>query len=104
MKLSEMTDKEFFKMYEAYEDEMAQDFLENSLPVIVEKDFLEIIYGFIDLRHSIKDVELKKLKVEAGKKFKNLKETQFERICEEIKCFKDITSLHKKLIEKNDFY
>ncbi len=106
MKMPEMTDEEFYRMYEAHMDEgeMKKDFLdvEKSLPVAMGRDLQKIIDHFIELRQSLKDSELKKLEAKTEILLKKIKEIHYERLFEEIKCFKDIKYLHKKLIEKND--
>lgn len=95
-----LPDEEFFKKYDAYEKESVEDFIRRYGST--EKELREMISYLIGHREMMRDVEIKKLESEAQSLLDKLKETNLRKLVEEIECFKDVLSLHKRLIEEND--
>ena len=95
-----LSDDEFIKKYEAYEKESVEDFIKRSSST--EKELRDTIEYLIRHREMMRDVEIKKLESEAQRLLDKLKETNLKKLVEEIECFKDVLSLHKRLIEEND--
>ena len=81
-----MSDEEFFKKYETFEREALR----------------ETIAYLIEHRQKISDEELVRLEKEANTLLKKLEKIEQEQIVEEIKCFKEILSLQKRLIENGE--
>lgn len=67
-----------------------------------EREVTETIEYLIHHRELMRDVELEELENQAQKLIKKLKETKQKIILEEIECFKEILSLQKQLLQKND--
>lgn len=95
-----LSDDNFIKKYEAYEKESIEDFIRKYSST--ERELRETISYLIRHREMMRDVEIKKLESEAQSLLDRLKETNLKKLVEEIQCFKDIFSLHKRLIEEND--
>ncbi len=90
----------FIKKYEAYEKESVEDFIKRYSST--EKELRDTIAYLIRHREMMRNVEIKKLESEAQMLLEKLKETNLKKLVEEIECFKDILSLHKRLLENND--
>jgi len=86
MKTKVMSDEEFFRKYKTYEDEALR----------------ETIAYLIEHRQKLRDKELVRLEKEADTLLKKLERIEQEQIVEEIKCFKEILSLQKRLIENGE--
>lgn len=67
-----------------------------------EREMTETIEYLIHHRELMREVELEELENQAQKLIKKLKETKQKIILEEIECFKEILSLQKQLLQKND--
>ncbi|MDA2934584.1 hypothetical protein MYX82_09610 [Acidobacteria bacterium AH-259-D05] len=99
MKNRKLTDEEFFKKYENYENETTEDFITRYSST--ENELKETIDYLILHREMIRDVELDRLEQESQKLIEKLQDIDREKLLEEIKCFKDILALQKRLIQKN---
>ena len=100
MKNKKLTDEEFFKKYETYENETTEDFIKRYSST--ENELKETIDYLILHREMIRDVELDRLEEESQKLIEKLHDIDREKLLEEIKCFKDILALQKRLIQTND--
>ncbi len=94
------SNEEFFKKYEAYENESTEDFIRRYSST--ESELRETIAYLIQHREMIRDVELDRLEIESQKLIEKLEEINRQKLLEEIKCFKDILALQKRLIQNND--
>ena len=65
------------------------------------EELRDVISFLIDQREAIRDVELRQLEDEAGTLIEKLQDIDRRKLLEEIKCFKEVLSLHKRLVEKN---
>ncbi len=92
--------KEFFKKYEAYENESTEDFIRRYSST--ESELRETIAYLIQHREMIRDVELERLEGESQKLIEKMEDINRQKLLEEIKCFKDILVLQKRLIQNND--
>ncbi len=88
------------KNYEAYENETTEDFIKRYSSA---KDELKETIDYLILhREMIRDVELDRLEEESQKLIEKLHDIDREKLLEEIKCFKDILALQKRLIENKE--
>ena len=95
-------DEQFFKQYEANQKENELRHLGLDAFCSTEHELLETIDQFIRLREQLRDEEIKRLKIEVDDHLRALKNIHFARIDEEIRCFKEILALHKRLAPKED--
>ncbi|MDA2933473.1 hypothetical protein MYX82_03930 [Acidobacteria bacterium AH-259-D05] len=94
------SNEDFFKKYEAYENETTEDFIRRYSST--ENELKETIDYLIQHREMIRDVELDRLEEESEKLIEKLHDIDRQKLLEEIKCFKDILALQKRLLQKND--
>lgn len=92
-------DDEFFKKYEAHEQETTEDFLKKYSST--EREIRETIEYLIHHRELMRDVELERLEDQSKKLIEKLKRTKKKIILEEIECFKEILSLQKQLLQND---
>ena len=88
---------EFIKKYEAHNNETTEDFI--SRYSRTETEFKDTIEYLIRHREMLRDVELEKLEAESDKLIHALHDLDRERLLEELRCFKDIMSLQRRLVE-----
>ena len=100
MTAKDKCDDEFFKKYEAHQNETIEDFIKRYSST--ETELREIISYLIHHRELMRDVELERLEAEAQKLTEKLRDNDRNQLLEEISCFKDILALQKKLIQEND--
>jgi len=96
------SDEEFYRKYEANQKENESKHLEAFRHCFTEQELLETIDQFIKLREQLRDEEIDRLSQEANEHLKALKNIHFARIDEEIRCFKEILALHKRLAPRED--
>jgi len=99
MDKKELPDDQFYQKYDAYQYEISKDIAKTCS---TEQELLETIDQFIRLREQLRDEEIDRLSQEANEHLKALKNIHFARIDEEIRCFKEILALHKRLAPKED--
>jgi len=97
----QMTDKKLNeghsrRIYQAYEKEALDEFLDLCM---TEDQLKETIAYLIERRQELKDEEIKKLEQESQDLIRRLKQINQKKSIEEIKSFKDILALHKRLLE-----
>lgn len=100
MKEKKMTDEEFIRKYEANENQTTEDFIRKHSAT--QKELEEIISYLIQHREMMRDVELERLEAESKTLLDKLKKIEAEKMTEEIKCFKNVLALQKRLLEEND--
>lgn len=100
MKDKEMTDEEFIEKYEANENQTTEELIRQHSST--KKELEEIISYLIQHREMMRDVELERLQAETEALLDKLKKIEAEKMMEEIKCFKEILALQKRLMEEND--
>jgi len=100
MKSKESSDEEFYRRFEAYESETADEIIKRCSGT--EKELRAVIEYLVLHRQALSESELERLGVESEKLVKKLQTVELEKIIEEVNCFKDILSFQKKLIKKND--
>ena len=100
MKDREPTDEEFYRKYEAYENETTDEFIRRFSTS--EAELRDIIAYLIHHRELNRDMELEKLEAEADMLIEKLRDNQLARLMESIASFREILALHKKLIEENN--
>lgn len=91
------SDDEFISKYESFENQTAEDFIRKHSRT--EEELRETISYLIQHRELIRDVELQKLEEESRKLIERLHGISREKLIEEIKCFKDILALQRRLLE-----
>ena len=89
-------DDEFWRRVEAYGNESTDDFIKRYSRT--HDELRETIAYLIRHREMIKDLELKKLHAEAKQLISRLKNIDREQLIEELRCFKDILALQRRLI------
>ncbi len=94
------TNDTFTKKYKSYENENTEDFLKRYSST--EAELKATIEYLIIHRQLMRDVEIERLEAESETLLRKIKEIDVEKMIEEIKCFKEILALQKKLLEKND--
>ena len=65
------------------------------------EELREVISFLIQQREALRDEELRELEQEARKTIAKLHDIDRKKLLEEITCFKDVLSLHKRLVERN---
>ncbi len=89
-----------FRRNEVYQNETVEDFIRrwNS----TEKELRETIAYLVEHREALRDADLEKLESESAKLLERLKNIETQKILVESQSFKEILSLHKSFIQKND--
>ena len=100
MKSKKGSDEEFYRKFEAYESETADEIIRRSSGT--EKELRAVIDYLVLHRQALSEAELERLESESGKLVKKLQTVELEKIIEEINCFKEILSFQRRLIKKND--
>lgn len=92
-----MKDEEFFKAYEARENETTDDFIARHSAT--EAELRDVIVFLIQHRSQMRDCEIEKLEHETKELLKKLAENKRQILVEELACFKETLALHKRLLE-----
>lgn len=99
MKKKAMSDEEFIRKYESFENQTAEDFLRQHGRT--EEELRETISYLIQHREMMRDIELQKLEEESKKVIERLRDISKEKLIEEIRCFKEVLALQRRVIEEN---
>lgn len=95
-----MVEDDFSKSYQDYDDKHVDELL--AAFCREERDLREVIEYLIAHREMIRNGELEKLEREARQLTKTLQNTHARKMLEEIRCFKDVLALQKRLVKQND--
>ena len=95
-----MKDKDFFKDYEAHQNETIDDYIARHSGT--EQDLRDVISFLIHHREMIRDAELEVLEHETEQLIEKLADTKRKILLEELQCFKDVLRLHKRLLSQDD--
>ena len=87
---------EFLKTYDAYNDETTDDIIRRYSRT--ESEFRETIDHLIRRREMLRDAELEKLEAESDRLITALEELDREKLLEELRCFKEVLELHRRLV------
>ncbi len=93
-----MDDKDFFKAYEAHQNESIDDYIARHSAT--DTELKDVISFLIDHRGQIRDCEIEKLEHETQELIKKLADNKRQILMEELSCFKDTLALHKRLLKK----
>jgi len=86
---------DFVKRFEAFEKQSAEEFILRYGST--RKELKETIAFLIRHREMLRDTELERLEAESNKLLKIVRNLEVEMMLEEIRCFKEILSLQKKI-------
>ncbi len=93
---SKLTDEQFWERYEANDEKALEEFLET-----VEGELQDTINYLILHRQLIKEDELEKLQAESEELLAKLRQTDQRKLLAELKCFRDVLALQKRLVQEN---
>jgi hypothetical protein len=92
-----MDDDEFIRKYEAHEAESIDDFIARSSTN--QSDLQDAISFLIRRRELLRDCELERLEEQARELIAKLRGNKQEMLLEELECFKEVLSLHRRLLQ-----
>ncbi len=95
-----MDEKDFFKAYETHQNETIDDFLARHSAT--ELELRDTIAFLIHHREMIRDAELEVLQGETARLITKLTDTKRKILLEELNCFKDVLTLHKRNLRRDD--
>ena len=95
-----MDDDEFVRMYEAYERESIEEFIEHG--DATKAELQDAISFLIHRRELLRDCALEELEHESEQLIAKLSDTKRRVLLEELGCFRDILKLHRQLIEDDE--
>ncbi len=91
------SDEDFIKKYNAHDNESAEDFIKRHSRTRAE--LRQTIEFLIRHREMVRDVELQKLESQSKQFVERLREIDRQKLVEEMKCFKDVMGLQRRLSE-----
>jgi hypothetical protein len=94
----EQNNSVFYERSQAFESDAVDEFLRYCGS---QRELRQTIAFLIEQRERIRDEELERLEAESQKLFERLKQTSRRKLLEEVQSFKDILTLHKKLLQLN---
>ena len=95
-----MTDDEFIRKYDARESEDIDDYIHRL--GTTQTELQDTISFLIRRRELLRDCEIEHLERETEQLVTALADTKRRVLLEELSCFKDVLSLHRRLLEKDD--
>ena len=95
-----MDDDEFVRMYEAYERESIEEFIEHGSAT--QAELQDAISFLIHRRELLRDCAIEELEHESEQLIEKLADTKRRLLLEELECFRDILRLHRQLISDDE--
>jgi hypothetical protein len=95
-----VSDDDFYKKYEACERRAAEEFLREQ--AATGQELRDLISSLIAHRQALGAAELDRLEAESRDLLARLQRVETEKVVEELRCFKDVLTLHRQLVEDTD--
>lgn len=95
-----MSDEVFFRRYGAFENQCVDDFLLRHGSTA--KELKETIAFLVRHRELLRDAELERLEFQSRELLDKVMRLEGEKMLVEIRCFKEVLSLQKRLMEDGE--
>lgn len=94
-----MEKDEFYSKYQSYETGNIDEVLGQW---VSDNKLGETIAWLIEHREELRDQEIKRLEAEAKKLIEALEEIDRDKLLEELRCFKDVLALQRRVVERSE--